>query len=276
MNEFKFNGLNKKVEDLKNEGIDLVEAIKRGDTKEITVAANKAEVLAKAIARAMQQTTKFGGFDIAELVAKRDPDSMRLFLDDAMPDVDSVTKEALIKEFTDNIDLITSGRLESRIRLNETFETTIDGIKVRFDELLENDLDYLWQSYVNEMSGLMGLAGRMGLRSRKDIINYQRKLNQSIDEAYADKSARSRYGISNERIAKEEKKTVDSFFKNILGRTAEDDPTDMFSTSLRNLRKFNFMRVLNQVGIAQLPEFGMATAQQGFTTLLQEYLILKP
>ena len=271
----KLNGLNKKVEDLKNEGIDLVEAIKRGDTKEITVAANKAEVLAKAIARAMQQTTKFGGFDIAELVAKRDPDSMRLFLDDAMPDVDSVTKEALIKEFTDNIDLITSGRLESRIRLNETFETTIDGIKVRFDELLENDVDYLWQSYVNEMSGLMGLAGRMGLRSRKDIINYQRKLNQSIDEAYADKGARSRYGISNERIAKEEKKTVDSFFKNILGRTAEDDPTDMFSTSLRNLRKFNFMRVLNQVGIAQLPEFGMATAQQGFTTLLQEVPHLK-
>ena len=194
----------------------------------------------------MQQTTKFGGFDIAELVAKRDPDSMRLFLDDAMPDVDSVTKEALIKEFTDNIDLITSGRLESRIRLNETFETTIDGIKVRFDELLENDVDYLWQSYVNEMSGLMGLAGRMGLRSRKDIINYQRKLNQSIDEAYADKGARSRYGISNERIAKEEKKTVDSFFKNILGRTAEDDPTDMFSTSLRNLRKFNLWECLNQ------------------------------
>ena len=121
----------------------------------------------------------------------------------------------------------------------------------------------------------MGLAGRMGLRSRKDIINYQRKLNQSIDEAYADKGARSRYGISNERIAKEEKKTVDSFFKNILGRTAEDDPTDMFSTSLRNLRKFNFMRVLNQVGIAQLPEFGMATAQQGFTTLLQEVPHLK-
>ena len=46
-------------------------------------------------------------------------------------------------------------------------------------------------------------------------------------------------------------------------------------TSLRNLRKFNFMRVLNQVGIAQLPEFGMATAQQGFTTLVQEIPHLK-
>ena len=35
------------------------------------------------------------------------------------------------------------------------------------------------------------------------------------------------------------------------------------------------MRVLNQVGIAQLPEFGMATAQQGFTTLVQEIPHLK-
>ena len=30
------------------------------------------------------------------------------------------------------------------------------------------------------------------------------------------------------------------------------------------------MRVLNQVGIAQLPEFAISTAQQGVGTLIQE------
>ena len=259
--------LSKELEGLKNERLDLDEAIKRGDVEDLTVKANKAQVLARAIVKAAQNVNR-GAFDIEKLVRFSDVEELRAYLDEVMPEEHlSAIKESVLKDFADNIDLITSGRLESRIRLDETFETTIKGQKVRFDDLLENDVDYLWHSYMNEMSGWIALGSRMNLKNRKDLLKYKNKLNQSIDEAYGNKKDRFK--------AKEEKKTIDSFFKNILGRSAEDDPTDFTSTSLRNLRKFNFMRVLNQVGIAQLPEFGMATAQQGFTTLVQEIPHLK-
>ena len=179
-------------------------------------------------------------------------------------DHEQIATNAIIKEVQESWDLITTGRLEKRIRLDELYETNINGRVTRFDELLENDADLLWHSYTNEMSGLAAIGQRLGITTRKARLNYINKLNKSIDDAYKNDGA---VGF---HLAKEEKKTIDSFFKNILGRSAEDDPTDIFSVNARRLRKYNFTRVLNQVGIAQLPEFGISVAQQGFGTLIQE------
>jgi hypothetical protein len=56
-----------------------------------------------------------------------------------------------------------------------------------------------------------------------------------------------------------------------MGRSTESgDPTVGVNKWLANLRRFNFIRVLNQVGVAQLPEYGVATSQQGFRVLLNE------
>ena len=112
----------------------------------------------------------------------------------------------------DDIKLLTSGRLESRIRLNEMYETTINGQRVRLDDLFENDVDLLWHSYMNEMSGWVAIGERMGIKNRTELVKYKNKLNNSIDEAYKDGQARSRYITKNAWIAKEEKKTIDSFF----------------------------------------------------------------
>jgi|MDTC01.3.fsa_nt_gb hypothetical protein len=271
-----------RIEKLKNELADLDDAIKTGKQVDLSIPANKANILARAIAKATQMSKAHGGFDIEQLVKLRDPDKLKAYLEDVVPTPTSGDKADLAKIIEDlqqNIELITSGRLEKRIRLNETFETTINGIKVRFDDLIENDVDLLWQTYMNEMSGWLALNKRMGITGRNGMLDYQRKLNTSIDESYAKEGAKGRYGApfglaSNkwklQKTVKEEKETIDSFFKNILGRSAEDDPTNFVSGSLRALRKYSFMRVLNQVGIAQLPEFGVATAQQGFLTLVQE------
>ena len=185
-------------------------------------------MLARAIVKAAQNVNR-GAFDIEKLVRFSDVEELRAYLDEVMPEEHlSAIKESVLKDFADNIDLIISGRLESRIRLDETFETTIKGQKVRFDDLLENDVDYLWHSYMNETSGWIALGSRMNLKNRKDLLKYKNKLNQSIDEAYGNKKDRFK--------AKEEKKTIDSFFKNILGRSAEDDPTD-FTYFIKKFKK---------------------------------------
>lgn len=232
---------------------------------------DKAYKLAKWIAKSIQLSNRSGGFDLEQLVKIKDPAKLKEYLDEVfehLPDADRLDLLNGLK--ADDIKLLTSGRLESRIRLNEMYETTINGQRVRLDDLFENDVDLLWHSYMNEMSGWVAIGERMGIKNRTELVKYKNKLNNSIDEAYKDGQARSRYITKNAWIAKEEKKTIDSFFKNILGRSAEDDPTGMLSTSLRHLRKYNFMRVLNQVGIAQLPEFAISTAQQGVGTLIQE------
>jgi len=261
---------NLRKENLVNQFNDLNESIKAGNVVETTIAANKVQVLAKAIIKAAQMSNRAGGFDIESLVKIKDPAKLKEYLDDVLQDIPAANREEIALALQDNISLITSGRLEKRIRLDELWEDTIDGVKVRLDDIFENDVDLLWHSYMNEMSGWIAIGRRLNIKNRNELLAYQRKLEKSIDDAYVDKEASSRYLTKNKYIAGEEKKTITSFFKNILGRSAEDDPTDMWSSSLRALRKYNFMRVLNQVGIAQLPEFGVVTAQQGFLTLVQE------
>lgn len=53
---------------------------------------------------------------------------------------------------------------------------------------LVNGADGLWHSYMNEMSGLIALAGRSGIKTRTQRLKYISDLNKSIDEAYKDGS----------------------------------------------------------------------------------------
>jgi len=130
------------------------------------------------------------------------------------------------------------------------------------------------------MAGWYSLADRLGIKSRNAWLKYKNELFNDIDDVYRDPDAVKDFkelkNIAQRKaggqfIAKEEKDTIESFFNNLMGRSTETgDPTVGMNKWLRDLRRFNFVRVLNQVGIAQLPEYGVAVSQQGFRTLLNE------
>ena len=177
---------------------------------------DRAYKLAKWIAKSIQLSQRSGGFDLEALVKIKDPDKLKAYLDDAFDHLPEAERKDLFDGLkSEDLKLLTSGRLEERIRLNELYETTINGYKVRLDDLFENDTDLLWHSYMNEMSGWIALGQRMGIKNRLELTKYKNKLNNSIDEAYKDGEASSRYLTKNKYIAKEEKATIDSFFKNI-------------------------------------------------------------
>ena len=191
-----------------------------------------------------------------------------------------------VKECLRNqIDVLTSGRFKERIRLDENFEATIKGQKVRLDEIFENDVDLLWHSYTNEMAGWYSLADRINIKSRNAWLKYKNELFNDIDTVYRDPEAVGEFKklknltqrkAGGKFIAQEEKDTIESFFNNLMGRSTEaGDPTVGMNKWLRDLRRFNFVRVLNQVGIAQLPEYGVAVSQQGFRVLLNEIPIFR-
>ena len=242
------------------------------------ISITKARAMAKAIVQAAKYSSRHGGFDIEQLVKIKSPELLREYIDDVFSNLTKLQRDDLFNGLKNNISLLTSGRFAERIRLNENFETTIKGVNTRVDDLFENDIDLLWHSYTNEMSGWYSLSERMGIKSRNQWLKTKNELFNDINKVYNDpktnvalrKNAAQR-GLGNKFIAQEEKDTIESFFNNIMGRSTETgDPSIGANKILRDLRRFNFIRVLNQVGVAQLPEYGVAVSQQGIKTMLNE------
>jgi hypothetical protein len=235
---------------------------------------DKATLLARSIVKLTKYNGRHGGFDIEKLLNARDPEKLRAYIDDIFDHLDQSTRDDLFNGLKNNIKLLTSGRLKERIRLNENFETTINGHRVRVDDMFENDIDLLWHSYTNEMAGWASLSEKFGIKSRDAWTKYQNQIFNDIDASYQANYKGSE--LFKNATIKEEKETVKSAFNALMGRSSEDgDPTSLGNTVLRSLRKYNFTRVLNQVGIAQLPEFAVATSQQGWRLMFNEAPLIR-
>ena len=261
--------------------------VKTGAEKPKTtkVSVSKARALAKVIIKAAKYNNKAGGFDVEQLLRIKDPKLLREYIDDVFKDLTEAQRDNLFDGLRNQITLLTSGRFKQRIRLDENFEEVINGQRVRLDEIFENDVDLLWHSYTNEMAGWYSLADRLGIKSRTAWANYSNDLKKDIREIYRNPEAKGEFKklknltqrkAGGQFIAREEIDTIDSFFDNLMGRSTETgDPTIGLNKWLRDLRRFNFVRVLNQVGIAQLPEYGVAVSQQGLRTLLNEIPVFR-
>ncbi len=267
----------------KAETVKIKTGLEKPKTTKISV--SKARALAKVIVKAAKYNNRQGGFDIEQLLRIKDPTLLREYIDDVFQDLSKSQRDDLFDGLRNQITLLTSGRFKQRIRLDENFEEVINGQRVRLDEIFENDVDLLWHSYTNEMAGWYSLADRLGIKSRTAWSKYSNEIKNDINAVYRDPDALKDFKrlknltqrkAGGQYIAKEEKDTIDSFFNNLMGRSTEaGDPSIGMNKWLRDLRRFNFVRVLNQVGIAQLPEYGVAVSQQGLRTLLNEVPVFR-
>lgn len=227
----------------------------------------RATVMAEAIVKFLEHSYKGQkGFDLAQLLKIKDVSELRIYLEREFPELSSVAREKLVNDLGSSLDFVTSGRLEERIKLNSNYETVIDGVKVRLDDLLNKNVDMLWNRYVNEMSGHIGLAKVLNVKSKNDWIRLRDQLNSEIDLDLRSKPQIGLKGWYHKTKANEEKKTLDSIYEHLMGRSGEEDLSSGWSEALRNLRAFNFMRVLGQVGLSSLPDFGAAVATNGLKT----------
>ena len=253
----------------------------KGKTAKISI--TKARLLARVIMKFAKYNSRQGGFDIEQLVKIRDPQKLKEYIDDVFSNLDDNIRNELFTGLSkDQINIITSGRFEARIRLDENYEHVLTtgkakGQTVRLDEIYENDIDMLWHSYTNEMSGWYSLGSKLGVKSRSEWLKYSNQVKDDITDSYKNNpSGKIRQLVNrgqpvDEMAITEEHKTIDSFFNNLMGRSTETgDPSQGYQAWLRDLRRFNFIRVLNQVGIAQLPEFGVVTSQVGLRTLVNQ------
>ena len=212
-------------------------------------------------------TNKFGdGFSIDRLLATTDADELRTLIND-YANLDASEMEdlvqALLKPGRDKATSVP--RLRRRASFDENYEETIDGIKIKFTDLLDNNTEGLMGSYIEQMSGQIALA-RIGIKSRQD---YTKILNK-VKESYQIPEIAKKYNTRLGKIRKElELDTLETIYKNIVGIPTEKNIQGGKSTALRNLRKYNYVNVFNQVGFSQIPEMGNVIGTAGVRTMIK-------
>ena len=212
-------------------------------------------------------TNKFGdGFSIDRLLATTDADELRTLIND-YANLDASEMEdlvqALLKPGRDKATSVP--RLRRRASFDENYEETIDGVKIKFTDLLDNNTEGLMGSYIEQMSGQIALA-RIGIKSRQD---YTKILNK-VKESYEIPEIAKKYSTRAGKMRKElELTTLETIYKNIVGIPTEKNIQGGKSTALRNLRKYNYVNVFNQVGFSQIPEMGNVIGTAGVRTMIK-------
>jgi len=153
-------------------------------------------------------------------------------------------------------------RAKQRLKLDINTELNLEnGNIIRIKDLMDRDAEQVFSAYITQMEGRIALAQK-GIRSDGD---YQRLVQRIGDDAA------SVHGAGSVDKIKGDLETIDVLYNMILGRTSPliSNPTGTSARLARLAQDYNFIRLMNQVGFAQVAELGNALAIGGFRGLLQ-------
>lgn len=206
------------------------------------------------------------GFSVDRLLYTNDADELRMLLSD-YADLDPNEIDEIVEALLEpaRAKPTAAPRLRRRATFDENYEETIDGFKLKFTDLLDNNTEGLMTSYIQQMSGQIALA-RVGIKSRQDFTKIFSKVKESYDIPEVAKSYKSFLGKQRKKL---ELNTIETIYKNIVGIPTEENITGFWSTVLRNLRKYNYVNVFNQVGFAQIPELGNVVSTAGVRGMIK-------
>jgi len=146
-------------------------------------------------------------------------------------------------------------RAKKRLVLDETATIKVNGVDYSFQDLLMNNAFDVANMYAHQMSGQIGLA-RIGIKSRADWA----RIMSDID------NTKHLSGLSEADIANQ-KEMLDIIYRSITG--APLHKKGMTSEMLQLIRDYNYARVMNQTGWAQLPEIFNAMGEHGIITFMK-------
>lgn len=169
--------------------------------------------------------------------------------------------KALAKDRKPNL----PARLRRRASFDESHEEVINGFRVKFSDLLNNNTESVVGGYIQQLSGHIALA-RIGIKSKED---FNKILNRIIDGYNLPEVAAKYKGRVGEIKKKFELDTLETIYKNILGIPTEADITGAYATVTRNIRKYNYANIFNQVGFAGIPELGNIIGNAGIKSFIK-------
>ena len=213
----------------------------------------------------MIKTSKFSdGFSVDRILKTTDEDELRNLITDYT--------ELSEKEISDLVKVLLKptkpkvpARLSRRASFDETHEELVDNVAIKFSDLLDNNTEGVVGAYINQMSGHVAFA-RTGIKSKQD---YQKILNE-IRKGYELPEVAKKYKTRTGQIRKDfELATLETIYKNIIGIPTEANIKGGTASILRNLRKYNYANVFNQVGFAQIPEMGNIIGTAGVRSFVK-------
>jgi len=213
----------------------------------------------------MIKTSKFSdGFSVDRILKTTDEDELRNLITDYT--------ELSEKEISDLVKVLLKptkpkvpARLSRRASFDETHEELVDNVAIKFSDLLDNNTEGVVGAYINQMSGHVAFA-RTGIKSKQD---YQKILNE-IRKGYDLPEVAKKYKTRTGQIRKNfELATLETIYKNIIGIPTEANIKGGTASILRNLRKYNYANVFNQVGFAQIPEMGNIIGTAGVRSFVK-------
>jgi len=155
-----------------------------------------------------------------------------------------------------NLEEGSNPRMKNRTMLNENFKMQLkahDGSveDVSMSDFFENDSRILMDLYTRQAGGMIGMA-KMGIRSDSD---WQRMLREAEDEHFNN--------FGNPEEWKATKKHLEDVYNHILGRPMSSEVYGKQERVLRAVRDLNFIRMMGQVGFAQMAEIGNTLGYAG-------------
>ena len=170
-------------------------------------------------------------------------------------------------------------RMKSRLSFDEQFKAKVrnkhgEVREVTLNELFVRDADHLMQLYSRHMSGDIALAN---LRIKNSLYDEGSEASEFLvdgvrkdaDWTILKERVRS-VGEAQGQTGKEIDETLGrlDFVYNAIRGTPNFNEASDWAQFLRLLRDYNFVRVMGQVGFAQLPEFANLAGQVGWKTML--------
>ena len=216
------------------------------------------------ILRMIRESKFSDGFSVDRVLKTTDESELRNLITDYtnlnLSDTDDLVK-VLLKPTKPKV----PARLSRRASFDETHEEIIDNVSIKFSDLLDNNTEGVVGAYVNQMSGHVAFA-RTGIKSKNDYL----KILDKIKKGYQLPEVAKKYNSKVGKIRKNfEIDTLETIYKNIIGIPTEQNIQGGTATVLRNLRKYNYANVFNQVGFAQIPELGNIIGTAGVRTFVK-------
>lgn len=150
-------------------------------------------------------------------------------------------------------------RMKRRVDLDmSTTRQTPDG-ELRILDLFETDMTTLVRGYSEQVAGHIGLA-KVGIKSEADF----QKLMDGAQAWQRENKAGADAGAFDRQRRRAE------FLYNSITRKQLDSTLDKGTrAALRHIRSFNVMRLMNNVGFAQLAEFGNIIGRGGIDAMME-------
>jgi len=153
--------------------------------------------------------------------------------------------------------------LSRRIDIDETFEAVVNGNKIRMEDLFDSNAYSGMDKYTREMSGKIAAARVLNITDDTEFDALIREAKEEVLPGHADYN----------RIQRDVKR-AEVMYRSLTGKPLHDRSGPM-NTFTQLLLDYNYMRVMNQVGLAQLSEFGNVASLGGWRAMLQNMPALR-